>query len=74
MSPLVQERLAKLLETQVYDHVLPEGYYSDKQLNDFEKEKRFILEQLGELDEETVWWADSEWEWFLNRTLDFLES
>lgn len=74
MSPLVERRLALLLETLVYDHDLGQGYYSNEQLNAFDAEKAFLLKQLSELDEDTAWWADSEWDWFLNRTLDFLES
>ena len=73
MSPLIEKRLVSLLEVLVYDHVLPEGYYTDAKIKEFEVEKSFLLRQLRELDLDTAWWADSEWDWFISRTLDFLQ-
>ncbi len=62
-----------LLKTAITRHRLRAGTYTDKQINDWEKESRFLLGQFRQLETEGAWWADSEWEWFINRCLDFLE-
>lgn len=37
-----------------------------------EKERQFLVSELRTLSADDAWWSDSEWDWFLRRTLDFL--
>ena len=63
---MIQERLVRWLWTQIT--VLNDSSYH----RDWLEEKRFLLDQLDQLSEDGTWWSDPEWEWFLNRCLDFL--
>lgn len=72
MTPLLERRLASALWTMVKNHGLT-GHFTDRQVKEFEEEKSYLLKQFKELSEEGAWWSDSEWEWFLNRCIDFLE-
>ncbi len=74
MDRLVEKRLVDVLERQVRQHRLPNGRYTDEQIYRFEDEQQFILNQFKELQDEDAWWSDPEWDWFLNRILDFMES
>lgn len=35
-------------------------------------EQRWLLHQFKELNEEGVWWSDTEYEWFINRVITHL--
>jgi hypothetical protein len=37
-----------------------------------ETERQFLLSEFKKLNEEDAWWSDEEWDWFVNRCLDFL--
>lgn len=64
-----EDRLSKWLKSQIEGYSpLTSTWIDQVQLKD---ERKFLLNQLKELEEDT-WWADVEWEWFLERCLDFL--
>lgn len=42
-------------------------------VQDWYAEKEWLLREFIRLDSVDSWWADSEYEWFINRTLNFLE-
>ncbi len=72
-DPLIEERLIGLLKQSIIRHRLKAGNYTDQQINLWEKESHFLLDQLKQLETKDAWWSDPEWEWFINRALDFLE-
>jgi hypothetical protein len=36
------------------------------------EEREFLLNEFRKFSEEEAWWSDEEWDWFINRCLDFL--
>lgn len=72
MDALIEARLVKCLHDLVKRHGL-NGNYNDRAVKKFEEERKFLLGQFKELEDEQAWWSDHEWDWFLNRCLQFLE-
>jgi hypothetical protein len=67
---VVEQNLLVILKGPLVRHC-PPPTYTDKQIRKWEAENRFLLDQLSQIEDGDAWWSDSEWEWFINRCLDF---
>lgn len=66
MNGILVGRLTQALYEQVSDCPVPP-------LSAQYHEKSWLMKELGDLLEEDTVAADSEWEWLINRALDFLQ-
>lgn len=71
MTKLAELRIMTWLRLMVKEHRIS-GKITDQQVYAFEDEQEFLLNEFKKKHDEDAWWSDEEWDWFINRCLDFL--
>jgi hypothetical protein len=70
MKRLLERRMITILKPPLIKYCAPETCNAG-QLVKWNREREFLLDQIRQLEECEAWWSDSEWDWFINRCMDF---